>query len=78
MADGYTLEHAKEMLDLWMKCEKVLAGGTVKSYKIGNRELTRIDLKVIRQSVTYWKNQVDILSGETNGLNIRQVVFRDL
>lgn len=78
MGAGYTLEHAKNMLKLWMDAEEILAGGTVKSYKIGNRELTRIDLKEIRQSVTFWQNQVNILSGETNGLNIRQVVFRDI
>ena len=75
---GITLEHAQQMLTLWMECERVLAGGTVKSYKIGSRELTRLDLKEIRQSVIYWQNQVNILSGTTNGLNVSRVVLRGL
>ncbi len=73
-----TLTFAKEMQAAYYECERVLVKGTVKSYKIGNRELTRLDLEDIRKGQAFYDKQVAVLEGTANGRSGRMVVPRDL
>jgi hypothetical protein len=72
------LSFAKDMQAAYYDCERVLVEGSVKSYKIGNRELTRLDLADIRKGQAFYDKQVAILSGTANGRSGRMVVPRDL
>ncbi len=73
-----TLEKAKKMLDLYIEAEEVIVSGTAKSYTIGNRQLTRLDLTEIHKYQVYYEKMVRVLEGTTNGRRSRQGVPRDL
>lgn len=73
-----TLAFATKMMEAYYECERVLVEGTAQSYKIGNRELTRMNLKDIRQGQTYYEQMVAVLSRQANGRSGRMVVPRDL
>lgn len=75
---GYTLQEATEMLDLWKECERALASGQTKSYKIGSMEYTALDLDQIASRIQYWRNMVEALSGATRTTRVMRVVPRDL
>lgn len=72
----YTLTEARERLELWKAAEKALADGRVKSYKIGSRELTYIDM----EEIMYWVNYFNALIARLNGgyKSVKTVVPRDL
>ena len=75
------LVDAKEMLSLWQDAEKKLASGTVKSYAIGSRNLTYIDLKEITERISYWENKIKNLQISASGKKIRRArrfIPRDL
>lgn len=74
----YTLEEAKEMLALWKECYRALASGQVKSYKIGSRELTNLDLKEVRECIAEFNGIIQELSGNVRNTRSACVVFRDL
>ena len=73
-----TLAYAQEMLDLWQECERALASGQAKSYKIGTREYTSLDMREIVSRINYWQNQVNVLSGQARTTRVVRVVPRDL
>lgn len=75
---AYTLAEAQEMLRLWKDCERQLATGQAKEYKIGTREYRAIDLPYIISRVNYFANLVAQLSGTTKSTRVHRVVPRDL
>lgn len=74
----YTLSEAKEMLALWKECYRALASGQVKSYKIGTRELTNLDLGEVRKCITEFNSYIQELNGTTRSVRATCVVPRDL
>lgn len=65
---GITLAQAEARLAEYMAAETaVLERG--QAYRIADRELTRADLKEIRDGITYWQNQVDRLT--RGGIRVR-------
>lgn len=71
---GITLEHAKEMLLLWLEAEKAVTTG--QSYKIGSRSLTRVNLSDIRAQIKYWRNEVAKLESGRKGMRVVRIVPR--
>ncbi|KEO84766.1 DUF6148 family protein [Tumebacillus flagellatus] len=69
---AFTLEQAQKHLETWMAAELAVATG--QSYTIGTRSLTRANLKDIRDSITYWRGEVDRLSGTTRRPRVRRIV----
>lgn len=74
----YTLSYAREMLDLWMDCERELASGQAKHYKVGTREYTAFDIAEVRERVQFWADEVGKLEGTVRGTRVVRVVPRDL
>jgi len=69
---GITLAQAEEKLTAYLDAEeKLLAGG--QSYTIAGRTLTRADLVEVRKGVTYWNDQVKLLSQASEGRRVRGV-----
>lgn len=75
---AYTLTEARNMLSLWKDCEIALVTGQVKSYKIGSRELTMIDLEEIRDQIRYFMAEINALQGAVRSKRVATVVPRDL
>lgn len=75
---AYTLTEAREQLQLWKECEKALAGGQAKAYRIGSREYTAFDLNEIAKRIEYFANVVEALSGTVRTSRVVRVVPRDL
>lgn len=74
---GITIELAKEMLDLWIEAERKVTTG--QSYKIGSRTLTRANVSDIRNSINYWRNEVDRLeNGGGRGAKVLRGLPLDL
>lgn len=71
-------EIAVEMLDLWLAAEKALTTG--KTYTIGTRSLTRVDLDEVAERINYWTNEIARLDNLLNGRRGRawRIVPRDL
>jgi len=57
---GITLEQAEAQLASWLAASTAVAGN--QSYKIGTRELTRADAKVILDQVEFWDRRVQQLA----------------
>lgn len=74
----YTLTEAREMLKLWKACEKALAEGQVKEYRIGTREYTALNLPEITARITHFANVVDSKTGAVRTSGVARVVPRDL
>lgn len=73
----WTLEKARQMLDMWIEAEMAVA--TSQSYTIGSRSLTRANLAEIRKAIDFWSNEVAALEkGNTNGRRVVRVIPRDL
>lgn len=75
---AYTLQEAREQLNLWKQCEKALANGQAKAYRIGTREYTAFDLSEIGKRIEYFANLVEALSGSVRTNRVVRVVPRDL
>lgn len=75
---AYTLTEAREMLEQWKACEKALASGQAKEYRIGTREFTSVDLKDIAARILYFTNVVESLSGTVRTSRVTRIVPRDL
>lgn len=71
-----TLEQAKEHLTAWLDADLAVATG--KSYKIGSRSLTRVDITEIKDRIFYWQKEVDKLSGKKRSIKAYRVIPRDL
>ena len=52
----FTKELCKKKLNTWLEAEEAVATG--QSYQIGNRMLTRADLKQIREQMEYWAGKL--------------------
>jgi len=74
----YTITEAREMLQLWKDCERALASGQAKEYRIGTREFTAIDLPEIAQRINYFGNVIEALSGSARTVRVARIVPRDL
>ena len=73
---SWTIDEAKEYLNLWLDAEKAVATG--QSYKIGSRSLTRANLSDIAARIKFWRNEVDKLeSGRGSGSRVMRAVPRD-
>ena len=74
---SWTIEEAKEYLQIWLDAEKAVATG--QSYRIGSRSLTRASLKDIKERINYWRNEIDKLeNGGGRGARVLRFVPRDL
>ena len=72
---GITLEQAEQHLQEWLRAE--IEVSVSQSYKIGGRNLTRADLRQIREQIKFWENKVSQL--KRGGRNrILRAVPRDL
>jgi phage FluMu protein gp41 len=78
IATAYTLIEASEMLELWKACERALASGQAKEYRVGTREFTAVDLPDIAARINYFGNVVEALSGTVRTRRVLRVVPRDL
>jgi len=71
------IETAKAMLQLYIDAEKAIAGGA-QSYKIGDKELTRVNMSYIRDNMQYWENKVKELESNPSGrrgITIKKAVY---
>lgn len=75
---AWTLEEARDMLAKWKECERALASGQAKRYRIGTREYEAIDLPEIAQRINYFGNVIESLSGQARTKRVARFVPRDL
>ena len=74
---GWTLEQARTHLQAYLDADLALATG--KSYRIGSRNLTRLDAAEVKERINFWSNEVERLeSGRPKGIRQMRVVIRDL
>jgi uncharacterized small protein (DUF1192 family) len=74
---GWTLEQARTHLQAYLEADLALATG--KSYKIGSRNLTRLDAAEVKERINFWSNEVERLeNGRPKGIRQMRVVIRDL
>lgn len=52
----FSKELCKQKLNTWLEAEEAVTTG--QSYQIGNRMLTRADLKQIREQMEYWAGKL--------------------
>lgn len=72
-----TLEIAKENLKNWLEADKKVSLG--QSYKVGTRELTRVNAKEIRESIKFWTGYVNRLeTGRKKGARAKRIIPRDI
>lgn len=76
--NAYTLEEAQEMLVLCKVARRELITGQAKSYRIGTREFTALDLKQLSDEIIYFSNLVEALTGQAKSNRAARVVPRDL
>lgn len=70
---AWSLEEAQDHLAAWLKADKALATG--QEYRVGDTYLTRADIAAVRERLTYWSNQVAMLSaGKKPGARTFRVV----
>lgn len=75
---AYTLAEAKQMLELVKEAHKELITGQAKSYRIGTREYTALDLDDLMKQIEYFSNLVEALSGTVKTKRVARVIPRDL
>lgn len=75
---AYTLREAKNLLALYKEAEIALVDGQVQSYKIGTRELTKLDLELIRTHIRELAKTIAGMEGNARTKRAVQVVPRDL
>lgn len=74
----YTIEEARSLLQKYKEAEIALINGQAKSYKIGTREFTALDLSVIQQRIRELAKTIAGLTGEARTKRAVTVVPRDL
>ena len=75
----FSKELCQRKLNTWLEAEESIATG--QSYQIGNRMLTRADLKEVREEMEYWAAKLaEAEKEERSGGRNRayRAVFRDL
>jgi len=75
---AYSLAEAKEMLQLCKDALKELISGQAKSYRVGTREFTALDVDELMDQIVYFSNLVEALSGKVRTKRVARVVPRDL
>lgn len=78
VATAYTLTEARTMLSLVKEAHKELITGQAKSYRIGTREYTALDLDDLMRQIEYFSNVVEALSGNVRTKRVARIVPRDL
>ena len=74
---GWTLEIARTHLQAYLDADLALATG--KSYRIGSRNLTRLDAAEVKERINFWSNEVERLeNGRPKGIRQMRAVPRDL
>jgi uncharacterized small protein (DUF1192 family) len=74
---SWTLQQAKERLEMWMEAEATVSTG--QSYRIATRSLTRASLREISERISFWRAEVERLeAGRRSGARVMRVVPRDL
>ena len=73
-----TRAEARTMLELVKEAHKELITGQAKSYRIGTREYTALDLDDLMRQIEYFSNVVESLSGNIRTKRVARVVPRDL
>lgn len=73
---AFTKEYCQERLNMWLNAEEGLA--TSQSYKMGSRQLTRVDLATVRKSITYWQNELEKAKNGGQRQKMFRVTPRDL
>ena len=75
---AWTLEEAQNMLTLCKEAHKELITGQAKSYRVGTREFTALELDDLMDQIEYFSNVVESLSGSVRTKRVARVVPRDL
>lgn len=66
-------KHYETLLDQWLKAQEVLASSDgVKSYTIGDRQLSRYDLDEIAKQIEYCLEKMDEYDKVLHGKSTRQ------
>ena len=74
---SWDLQTAKLHLQSWLEADLALATG--KRYRIGSRNLTRVDAQEVKERIQFWSNEVDRLeNGRPKGIRPYRAVIRDL
>ena len=74
----YTLTEARQLLALYKEAEIALVDGQAKSYKIGSREFTSLDLPVIQQRIRELAKTIEGMTGGARTTRAVMVIPRDL
>lgn len=72
---GITLAIAAERVEMYLKAETAVLGGQSHRFADG-RELTRADLREIREGLAYWSAHVDRLNPDPAPLPAKRAVGR--
>ncbi len=68
---AWTLEQAKDYLQVWLNCEKAIAQN--QSYEVDGRTFVKTNAAHIRKQVEYWKTEVERLElAQKTGKNARR------
>jgi len=78
ISTAYTLTEARQMLEICKEAHKELVTGQAKSYKIGTREYTALDLDDLVKEIERFSNIVESLEGKVRTKRVARVVPRDL
>jgi len=73
---GITLAIAQKKVADYLEAEDCVLQG--QAYSIGDRSLTRADLKEIREGLMKWEKICDRLANGSRGARVQRVVPRDL
>lgn len=75
---AYRLDEARRMLELCKTAYEELITGQAKSYRVGTREFTSLDLNDLRKEIERWANIVGSLEKKFRSKNVARVIPRDL
>ena len=74
MRSHISIDVAREMLHGWVMAEKALM--TSLEHQMGTRRLRRVDLPEVRAAIKYWKDEIDVISGNSR-IRVQQIIPRD-
>lgn len=75
MSTATDLAEAREMYTLYLNAEKAILGG--QAYSIGDRQLTRAELRTVSSERAKWRAKMDALTAGTAGARVMRVVPHD-
>lgn len=75
---AYDLVEARAMLTLCKTALNELVSGQAKSYRVGTREFTALDIDELLRLIRYYSDLVETMSGKARGAKVTRVVPRDL